>query len=246
MPTLLLSARQTADAQSLWRACIALNWNVARVHGWRLPEVSPGGVAVYGEPLLTEHVARELGLQLQDPPVDWLPKLPARWRGRGIELMSLAEARKTTARAFIKPADEKCFDAKVYANGSELPVVGLLPEDLPVLVQEIVNWKVEFRCFILKRKVMTLSPYWRDGALAKAEDGSWPATTEELNAAQTFCERVLADATVEIPEAIVIDVGLRADNEWAVVESNAAFSSGIYGCDATCVLPVLLAACGNT
>jgi len=35
MPTLLLSARQTDDAQKLWRACIAEKWDVVRVHDWR-------------------------------------------------------------------------------------------------------------------------------------------------------------------------------------------------------------------
>ena len=37
MPTLLLSSRQTEDAQKLWRACIAENWKVVRLHGWRVP-----------------------------------------------------------------------------------------------------------------------------------------------------------------------------------------------------------------
>jgi hypothetical protein len=31
MPTLLLSARQTDDAQKLWRACIAEKWDVVRL-----------------------------------------------------------------------------------------------------------------------------------------------------------------------------------------------------------------------
>jgi len=142
-------------------------------------------------------------------------------------------------RAFIKPADEKCFDARVYSSGAELPAPGPLPEDLPVLVQEVVKWEVEFRCFVLERKVVTLSPYWRNGTLAKAEDGSWPATEEELGAAQDFCERVLADVSVEVPDAVVIDVGIIAGHGWAVIESNAAFSSGIYGCDPEKVLGVL-------
>jgi hypothetical protein len=40
MPTLLLSARQTDDAQKLWRARIAEKWDVVRVHGWRVPKIS--------------------------------------------------------------------------------------------------------------------------------------------------------------------------------------------------------------
>ena len=64
MPTLLLSARQTDDAQLLWRACIALGWEIVRVHGWRVPSISTKSVAVYGEPLFAHHVAHTLGLKL--------------------------------------------------------------------------------------------------------------------------------------------------------------------------------------
>jgi len=86
MPTMLLSARQTGDAQLLWRACIALNWQVVRVHGWRVPEIETKDVAVYGEPLFASHVAQTLHLQLQEPPIDWLPKLEPQWRGREVRL----------------------------------------------------------------------------------------------------------------------------------------------------------------
>lgn len=242
MPTLLLSARQTDDAQLLWRACIELNWKVVRVHDWRVPAIETKDLAVYGEPLFAHHVAQTLGLKLQEPPLDWLPKLSAKWRGRNVRLTTLGEARGVSTRTFIKPADEKCFDAKVYSSGAELPAPGPLPEGLPVLVQEVVEWTIEFRCFVLNRKVVTLSPYWRDGRLAKSEDGTWPATQDELKAAQEFCERVLADVSVEVHEAVVIDVGVIPNHGWAVIESNAAFSSGMYGCDAEKVLPLLLRA----
>jgi hypothetical protein len=245
MPTLLLSARQTDDARLLWRACIALGWEIVRVHGWRVPSIGAKKGAVYGEPLFAHHVAQTLGLKLQEPPVDWLPKLPSKWRGRDVRLLTLADARKLSTRAFIKPADEKCFDAKIYSSGSELPAVGPLPEDLPVLVQEVVEWKIEFRCFVSNRKVVTLSPYWRDGRLAKAENGTWPVTQMELNAAQEFCEVALADASIEVPEIAVVDVGIINNHGWAVVESNAAYASGMYGCDPEKVLPLLLRACGN-
>jgi hypothetical protein len=98
---------------------------------------------------------------------------------------------------------------------------------------------------VLNRIVVTLSPYWREGRLAKAEDGTWPATQVELKAAQDFCELALADASMEVPEVVVVDVGIVDNHGWAVVESNAAFASGIYGCDPERVLPLLLRACGN-
>jgi hypothetical protein len=243
MPTLLLSARQTDDAQLLWRACITAKWDVVRVHGWQVPSLRASDVVVYGEPLFAQHVAQTLGLRLVEPPLDWLPRLPARWRGRDVELTALADARKVGQRAFIKPADAKCFDARVYSSGAELPAPGPLPEDLPVLVQEVVDWTMEFRCFVLDRGVAAVSAYWRDGKLAKSDDGVWTATDKEIEEASRFCKSVLLESAVSIPEAVVLDVGMIRNHGWAVVECNAAFASGIYGCDPVAVLPVLRRAC---
>jgi len=231
MPTLILSARQTDDAQLLWRACLVANWNVIRLHDWHVPVIPDPEVAVYGEPLFARHVAHGLRLKLQEPPLEWLPELSPAWRGRSIQLTTLAKARNVSTQCFIKPAGEKSFDASVYLNGGDLPAPNLLPDDLPVLVQEVVVWEVEFRCFVLGRKVVTLSPYWRDGRSARADDGSWPASEAEMNEAKVFCERFLADSSVSILPAVVIDVGIIHGRGWAVIESNAAFSSGIYGCD---------------
>jgi|ERR1043165_8974928 hypothetical protein len=246
MPTLLLSARQTDDAQKLWRACIAEKWDVARVHAWRVPEISSRDIAIYGEPLFAHHVSQTLGLRLLEPPIDWLPKLPHRWRARDVQLTTLAQARKTTTRSFIKPADEKCFDARVYSSGSELPAPGPLPEDLPVLVQEIVEWITEFRCFVLDRKVVTASPYWHNGQLAKLDDGSWSSASDQVEDAIRFCDSVFQDNAVSLPDAIALDVGLVKNHGWAVVECNAAFSSGLYGCDPAQVLGVLRRASSST
>jgi hypothetical protein len=175
--------------------------------------------------------------------IDWLPKLPHRWRRRDVQLATLAEARKTTTRSFIKPADEKCFDARIYSSGAELPAPGALPDDLPVLVQEVVEWTTEFRCFVLDRKLLTASPYWHNAQLAKSEDGFWSASNEQLEDAIRFCKSVLKDPNVTLLDAIALDVGIIQNRGWAVVECNAAFSSGIYACDPIEVLHVLRRAC---
>jgi hypothetical protein len=243
MPTLLLSARQTEDAQKLWKACISTNWKVVRAHNWQVPSLRQSEVAIYGEPLFAQHAARQLGLHLLEPPLDWLPRLSHLWRGREVNLTTLAEARNITERSFIKPADEKCFDARVYDSGKDLPAPGPLPEDLPVLVQEVVDWTIEFRCFVLERRVVTLSPYWRNGALAKTGEGSWSAEDAEWEQAKRFCGAVVSDLSVALPEAVVVDVGTIRDRGWAVVECNAAFAAGLYGCNPVSVLRVLQTAC---
>jgi hypothetical protein len=243
MPILVLSARHTDDSQKLWRACIAAGWEVQRVNGWKVPEVRAAEVAVYGEPLMATHVAQSLGLHLIEPPLDWLPQLPGRWRGREVRLMTLAEARQIDERAFIKPADEKCFDARVYQNGGELPLPGPLPDNLPVLVQDVVKWTVEYRCFVVARTIATASAYWRHGALPKSSDGIWTVIEEELREAIRFCQSVLDDPEVVLPEAVVVDIGIIENQAWAVVECNAAWASGTYGCDPIKILRVLKEAC---
>jgi hypothetical protein len=64
----------------------------------------------------------------------------------------------------------------------------------------------------------------------------------------------LADATafitevvqrVELPRSVVVDVGFVADRGWAVIEFNAAWGAGLNGCNATKVLPAILAASGG-
>ena len=82
-----------------------------------------------------------------------------------------------------------------------------LPHDQPVLIAEPVRWTVEFRFFVVDGTIATGSVYIRDGGLAEAEDGSWPADPEETAAAHNFAARVVADQAAAIPAAVVLDVG---------------------------------------
>ncbi|MBD1904208.1 MULTISPECIES: ATP-grasp domain-containing protein [Cyanophyceae] len=52
-------------------------------------------------------------------------------------------------------------------------------------------------------------------------------------------ETLLPDERVEILQATVIDVGVIQGRGWAVVEQNAAWGAGLYGCDPIEVLEVL-------
>lgn len=56
---------------------------------------------------------------------------------------------------------------------------------------------------------------------------------------QSFATRVLARPDIEVPKAIVLDVGFIADIGWAVVEMNGAWGSGYYGCDPAACLEVI-------
>jgi hypothetical protein len=241
MPTLLLTPRQTEDAQALWRGTVSLGWHVYRMHDWKVPEVDAADVAIYAEPLLATHVARALGLELLGPANDWLSSIPECWRKRPVILTTMKQARECAEPRFIKSAAGKEFDARAYDSGNDLPRGQMISDSLAVLVQEIVRWDVEYRCFVSERSVKAASSYWRHGKESRKENGIWSA--DELSEAMEFCGAFLSDPKVHVPEACVIDVGVITGKGWAVIECNAAWSSGIYGCDGAAVLPVLHRAC---
>ncbi len=52
-------------------------------------------------------------------------------------------------------------------------------------------------------------------------------------------QTLLDDPRVVLPRAAVINVGVIAERGWAVVELNAAWGAGLYGCDPERVLDVV-------
>ena len=241
-PTLFISPRYTNDSVALWRRGIADGWTVERLQSrTQMPSTTSRSAAVYGEPFFAREVARSMSLALIEPPFEWLTTLPLELGNRKITYTTLAEGRKLTSPAFVKPADDKCFDAQVYTSGSQLPGEDHLDGHAPILISEPVRWLSEFRCFILDGKVETMSVYFRDGELAQTDEETWPATSAELIQAQSFAERVLS--TVAAPPAVVLDVGIIDGAGWSVVEANPAWGAGIYGCDPSAVLHVLQRSC---
>lgn len=242
MPTLVLPPRFTPDTIAVGNAAHAVGWSVERFLSWRLPEGWRGeDVALYGEPLFAAVVADQLGLILLEPPFDWLTTLPEMYRKRAVRFATLGEARHLRQPTFVKPADDKCFLAGVFPSGVQLPSEDLLPGTTPVLIAEPVKWEIEFRCFVLEREVVTLSPYLRYGELAQSPEGHWE--DERTDPAGEFAQRVLKDGSVNVPPAVVMDIGIIEGRGWAVIEANAAWGSGIYGCDPEAVLRVVRRAC---
>lgn len=192
-------------------------------------------VVPYVEALIAPTVAKALGLCLSELSDDWLVRLPLEYRKRAVSIMTLGEARRLTTPSFVKPPNEKLFTAEVHATGESLPRE--YDDDMAVLVSEPVEWEVEFRGFVLDKTVRTLSPYLRNGRLSRLDGFS--ASAGEFAEARAFAERVLADARVDSPRSVVLDVGKIVGKGWAVVEANAAWGAGIYGCDADVVLDVI-------
>jgi ATP-grasp domain-containing protein len=244
MHTLVLPPRYTDDSISMSRAAARLHWRVERLNSWNVPEELRGTApAIYGEPLFISVVADPLGTDVLEPTPNWLPELSDEYRKRWVRLTTLGHARRIDAPTFVKPVADKCFTARVYTSGAELPPSNVLPNSELVLLSEPVLWQVEFRAFVLDRNVMTLSPYLRNGELARQPDGTWEIATSEMAEAEDFCKTILADARTQVPPAFVLDVGVISDRGWAVVEANAAWGSGLYACDSEAALAVVRRAC---
>jgi hypothetical protein len=234
-----LPPRYTVDSIALWKAAINAGWQTERITGWKISGTIEGDVAIYGEPLFAATIAEQLSLALLRPPFDWLIHLPQDLLKRNIQFTTLSNAVTSQDAVFIKPADEKCFPAKVYEDATTIPGLELLPKDTPVLVAEPVKWLTEFRCFVINSQVMTASIYAKNHQLITEDD----VISTELDDALLFANQVLSKPEVTLPPAVVMDVGYIEGRGWAVIEANPVWGSGIYGCDPARVLEAVAWGC---
>jgi hypothetical protein len=186
-----------------------------------------------------------MGWKLKGNSFDWLAKVPQTYTKRQVDFMTLGEAKKITERKFIKPADDKCFDAKVYEPGTFKPNE-TIADDYPVLVSEVVQWDMEYRAFVGTGgpylQVKTWSNYLFHGQINEPKlhqmlPGNLRTLADWLDGALWKCRMHLGT----VPS--VIDVGVIPGQGWAIIETNQAWASGLYGCDAFEALTVMEEAC---
>ncbi|MBX7194849.1 MAG: ATP-grasp domain-containing protein [Sandaracinaceae bacterium] len=242
MRTLVLSPRYTDDSNAMWRAATDRGWDVVRVRSYRPDAIDPAvakkSPLLYGETLLADALAEPLGLVVVEPSPTWLPSLPEAYRKRQVQLSTLGKARLVRTPQFVKPVDEKIFKSRVYDDGAMIDPDLALDDGEPVHVSEVVRFELEVRLFVANRRVHTYSAYLRDGAIAKDAAGEWPLSDAEAKEAMRFANALLGDAQVDLPEALVVDVGRTRDRGWCVVEANPCWASGLCGCDPRAALDV--------
>lgn len=231
---------------ALQMAARVLNWEVLpSTYGWRLDEelikTNQSGTP-YGSWTFCEVIAQQMNWTLKRNNFNWLAKLPLKYTKRQVDFMSLGEAKLINQLKFIKPADDKCFDAKVYEPGTFKPHQ-IINDDYPTLVSDVVKFDYEYRCFVKDRKVLTWSNYiYLDNI---AEPKYWEAVPDVQGLPNLFLQDMLDTVDVETVPS-VIDVGYIADRGWAIIETNEAYASGLYGCDPQFALEVMQAACVKT
>jgi hypothetical protein len=245
---LLLGTPTTSTAELLAQAAARRGLEVRRVSG---PADLAGltkehTVHWYGGPAAARRVVAELGIGLLQPDDDWLPLLGRRYTGRRIESATLADARKLTAPAFVKPPSDKSFPAGVYLDGTHLPRDGQgLTSDTRVLISEVVDVVREYRLFVLDGEVRAASRYAVHGRL---EPGPLEGDLREREA-RAFAAMVIRCLRYSLPSAVVVDIGLARDpgtgrERWIVVEANMAWFANCYTADPDRVLDVVLGSAG--
>lgn len=232
MNTLILSPRYTSDTQALWQAVVKRDdWTVHRAYRYEVPwDIE--NPCVYGEMQFCDIIATKLGLNLLEPPDHFLESLPEKFTKRKVELRAHSSLWQVKERKFIKPANDKVFVAGVYEKGEHVPRRYIDPS-CPVIVSDVVEFEVEYRCYLLDREVKTLSCYEWPGALHQEN----PDHRQEVLA---FMADLLEEDDLCLPSACVVDVGLIPEEGWAVIEANQAYASGIYHeADAEALLPII-------
>src|SRR5271170_2486201 len=202
---LIVTPNFKGEVPMLAKTAEILGWNVYH-NGWRVPEHlrgTPG--AVYGEQFFCEVVAEQMKWNLLSNSLDWLAKLPEDYTNRKITFTTLAEARKITGEKFIKPADDKAFESKVYDSGNDLPKNSVL-DNTPTLVSDVLKFTSEYRCFIKNRKVVAACCYllksvgMLDAAINKPENYN-----NNIEAVISFVNKLLEDERVPCAPGAVID-----------------------------------------
>ncbi len=219
-PTLILTQRLSRDSRVLELAAAKLGWPVHRAVRMKVPQVeSP---TVFGDIAFCDIIAGQLELGLLETPDAWLAELPYKYVQRKVHLVQHRDLVGLDGKWFFKPANDKVFQAGIFDHGSHVPYRQIRPT-APVLVSEIVEFEVEVRCHILDREVVATSIY---------QGLPWGSTADQeskiLDHAELWMRDFLRDPSIQIPSAIVIDIGRIPDVGWVVIEANQAYASGVY------------------
>ncbi|GAA3491618.1 ATP-grasp domain-containing protein [Streptomyces cremeus] len=231
--TLVLPPRLTASARTMREAARERGLSTEQLPTFQVPS-GLRAEHIHAGPSFADVVAPVLGIALLQAPEDWLARLPRAFTQRDITLMPLRQARELRRPAFIKSPNDKRIRAMVYTDGSRLPEADEIDAETPVLVSDVVEFTVEYRLYLLDGTVHTGSRYAEHGRLSVG-----PLSQD----ASVFGTDLLSACGTTLPSAIVVDVG-RTDGQWAAIEANAAWASGMYSADPQRALDVLLRSTG--
>ena len=152
------------------------------------------------------------------PALDFPEELEA-FVGRKIFETTMAEVRHWETHepsklpVHVKPIRQKLFVGKVVHAFRDLIPMANVPGDEPVLIQEVVEMKSEWRATILRGDIVNVSHYKGD-----------PVTFPDKNVMK---EALLSYTSA--PIGFAMDWAVTSDGQTLLVEVNDGFSLGNYG-----------------
>lgn len=120
---------------------------------------------------------------------------------------------------FVKPLGRrKRFTGNVFATPTDLMFLEGTSRSLPVYCSDVVEWRSEYRAFIINGQIVGLRRYSGDSQALPDESVIKEAVARYQDSG-------------EAPAAYAIDFGVLRDGRTALVEINDGFSIGSYGLD---------------
>ena len=135
--------------------------------------------------------------------------------GRELNYMTMGEFRKQTKfPIFVKPnAIAKEFVAGVLNKPEDLYIHNEVPDDMPVMTSEVVDFVSEYRCYVIKGELVGILFYLGD--------------------LRVFPDVKVIDAAIaafkSAPAGYSLDFGITSDGRTLLVECQDAWSLGNYG-----------------
>jgi len=186
-----------------------------------------------------------LAMDLTAPGQAWLSGVDISLTGREIVTGALS-AMPEGLSLWAKPAEAK-IDAMMAGLYTKEQVVEIVKEaNVPAETQfqwtdSILKINHEHRFYVLEDKIVTGSPYLIDGVVYHRD-----IVSPFYDEAEKFAKHALKELGDNRPPAFTLDVGRNeTTGNWLVIESNPAWSSGIYGSDPATVIDVLETACNG-
>jgi len=232
---LILHNRYTPDDTDIWREAVRGGWKIERPNLFNVSELSLGydTVRYYGNTLHQEQIKDSIPVYFSRINLNCLPNLLS-YTKRLIKLYTFGDLNGYVPfTAFYKPVNNKWFEAGVYNKGSSIS--GSSKADDMIYISEIMRFTHEVRCFVIDGKIQTSSLYRIDGNVWDKTD----LKPEKINFDDRIDDTPIPGMVkaihkkcgTELPSGIVMDFGYNSDREWALIEFNEAWASGLYYCD---------------
>jgi hypothetical protein len=173
---------------------------------------------VWGSVAVVREAVERAG-RMPPPNIDFPPELSA-YVGREIREATMADVRRwvnaeaKTLPVHVKPRDrQKLFAGKVVSAFRDLIPLSGVDDDEPVVVQEVLKFRSEWRAYVLRRRALNVSHYKGDGIV-------FPDAAVISRAISDFASS---------PIGYGMDWAVTQDGRTVLVEVNDGFALGNYG-----------------